>query len=287
MDSFGLQCFVEVVRTGGFSKAASSLYRTQPAISQQIKGLEKELGLSLIDRSKKKIALTQSGQLLYKNAVQLLESMDNIKNVLTRGAQEPSGTLTIATNLSLINNYLPRIIGSYQVKYPQVKIVFLSRRSEGIAHAILEGNANIGIGYLLHKNMRIASKTIFKSPFMYVACKDQFPGTADLTSSDLRKHPFIHFESKTDMRSYIEHTKKLTWLPKKGIELPSIESILHYVKHGLGFSIIPEFALSEYWRKELTIRPMPPFMQPLNINLYTHPKRPLPPAAQAFIKLLF
>ncbi len=148
MDFFSLRCFVEVARSGSFTRAADLLGRTQPAISQQITGLEQDLDTSLLDRTRKQIRLTESGQRLFDEAIQLLERFDALPQVVADDQRPLDGTLTIASNLTLINLMLPDIIGRFRKEHPAVRISLSNGTSSGIARDVAEGRADLGLGYL-------------------------------------------------------------------------------------------------------------------------------------------
>lgn len=283
MEYFSLKCFIEVVRTGSFSKAAHKLFRTQPAISLQIRKLEKELKQPLFDRYKKHIVLTEKGELLYEKAKDLLERLDDLKRLTCHAATEPLGPLTIATNLSLINNLLPPVIGEFHKKYPQVKVILLNLKSKDISMAILEGNADLGIGYLLKNHPEITPVKIKSAHFLLVNKKGLLE---KLSIKDAFGEKFVHFEAGTELRSYIEKHLEIKPALSIPMELPSIESILHYVEQGLGFSILPDFSIANHWGKKIGIKQLQHLIPPIDICAYKHQKRILPKAAEKFLEIL-
>lgn len=281
MDYFSLKCFVEVARRGSFSKAADKLFRTQPAISLQIRKLEKELKQPLLDRFKKRISLTEQGKILYEQAGDLLDRLDDVKRLTSKGKTEPQGTLTIATNLCLINNFLPPIIGEFHEKYPHVKLSLLNLKSKDIGASLLEGTADLGIGYLLKGYPEITKIHIKKASFLLVSRK----GLAkEIPLKEAFKKPFVHFEAGVDLRSYIEQQlrQELAII----LELPSIESLLNYVYQGFGYSIVPDFSLSDYWNGKIAAKQLHNLIPPLDICAYTHKKRILSKATEKFLEIL-
>jgi len=281
MEYFSLKCFIEVVRTGSFSKAAHKLFRTQPAISLQIRKLEKELKQPLLDRYKKHIVLTEKGKFLYEQSKELLDRLDDLKRLTSRAATEPQGPLTIATNLSLINNLLPPVIGEFHKRYPQVKVVLLNLKSKDIAAAILEGNADLGVGYLLEKQRIIESIKIRSANFFLINKRG-----ASKNIKDILTGPFVHFEAGVELRSYIEKHLKIKPTLTVAMELPSIESILHYVEHGFGWSVLPDFSIADYWTKRIEAKQLRYLIPPIDICAYVHLKRILPKAAEKFLEIL-
>jgi DNA-binding transcriptional LysR family regulator len=284
MDYFGLKCFVEVVRCKSFSKAARKLFRSQPAISIQLKKLEKELKQPLIDRYKKKISLTEAGKILYPDALELLERIEDVKRLASHSVSQPEGELAIATNLSLINNFLPPFVGEFHLRYPKVRISLKNLTSKGIAEQILEGNAELGLGFLPERIPEIKNTKIMSSQFL-LACKKE-PAWEKKTFSQIREGACIHFEPGIDLRGYIEQSLGLKNPLNITMELPSVESILQYVRSGLGFTILPEFALTAEWKNKLSTRNISGLIPAIEITASTHKKRILSRSAQEFLKIL-
>lgn len=282
MEFFSLKCFVEVVRQGSFSKAADKLFRTQPAISLQIRKLEQELKQPLLDRYRKQITLTEAGQILYKNTKELLERIEDVKRLASLSISEPEGEITIASNLSLINNFLPPFISELHRKHPKVKIKFLNVTSKKLETDILEGNAEVGIGFPVKPNPEIKAQKILESEFILTA-KDSAQAKQPLDK--ILEGPCVHFEAEIELRQYIEHNLKTKRALKVSLELPSIESILNYVHAGLGYSILPDFTISGHWRKDLAVKKIPG-LPPLAIFAYTRRKRLLSKAAEKFLEII-
>jgi len=282
MDYFSLKCFVEVVRQGSFSKAADKLFRTQPAVSLQIRKLEQELKQPLLDRYRKQITLTEAGQILYKDAQELIERIEDVKRLASHSISEPEGELTIASNLSLINNFLPPFISEFHCRYPKVKITFLNVTGKRLVKDILEGNAELGLGFLVGINPKIKAWKILKSEFVLIT-KDSTQ--AKQPFDKILKSPCVHFEAGIELRQYIEENLGPKRALKVTIELPSIESILNYVHAKLGYSVLPDFTISNHWRKDLAIKKIPA-IHPLVIFAYTREKRILSKAAEKFLEIL-
>jgi DNA-binding transcriptional LysR family regulator len=284
MDYFGLKCFVEVVRCKSFSKAAQKLFRSQPAISIQLKNLEKELRQPLIDRYKKKISLTEAGKLLYPDALELLERIEDVKRLASHSVSQPEGELAIASNLSLINNFLPPFIGEFHLRYPKVRISLKNLTAKGIAEQILEGNVELGLGFLPERIPEIENTKIMSSQFLLICKKG--PAWEKKTFSQIRESACLHFEAGIDLRGYIGQSLG----PKNALnitmELPSIESLLQYVKSGLGFTILPEFAVTAEWKNKLSTRNISGLIPAIEITASIHKKRILSKSAREFLKIL-
>ena len=121
MDQKQLAYFVSVAKYRNFSRAAQDFYLTQPAISHQIKMLEKELETELFVRNTKKVALTDSGELFLEDAKIILDAMDQAKQKLSLAKEHPS-VLRISHLSAPTHQFLPDVVNQFHILYPHVKI---------------------------------------------------------------------------------------------------------------------------------------------------------------------
>ena len=121
MDQKQLAYFVSVAKYRNFSRAAQDFYLTQPAISHQIKMLEKELETELFVRNTKKVALTDSGELFLEDAKIILDAMDQAKQKLSLAKEHPS-VLRISHLSAPTHQFLPDVVNQFHIRYPHVKI---------------------------------------------------------------------------------------------------------------------------------------------------------------------
>src|SRR5699024_5278443 len=115
-----LKYFIAIVEENSFSAAARKLHMTQPPLSQQLKLLEEELNVSLIERTTKKILPTKAGDLLYKRAKEILNLIDITSDEVKELRDGISGTLAIGTLTSLASELLPDKIKTFKQQYPKV-----------------------------------------------------------------------------------------------------------------------------------------------------------------------
>ena len=286
MDLFSLRCFVAVARAGSFSRAAHELYRTQPAVSLQVRKLEEELGQPLFDRTRRSPVMTDVGRALLAGARDLLERLEALPGQVAASAAEPTGTLAIASNLSLISHFLPPAIREFHRAYPRVRLRLLNRTARGIARAVEEGEADAGVGFLLEEHPDVAGTVLHRSPLVLVAPRDEAAGKRRPSLDEILSGPMVHFEEGVDLRRHLERALAGRRSLEPVIELPSIESILLFVGYGFGSSILPDFAISEHWRRTLTVRGLGRSLEPLEIHSCVHVRHALSRAAAAFLTLV-
>jgi DNA-binding transcriptional LysR family regulator len=125
MDFDQLHTFLEIVRLGSFSRAAESCYRSQPAVSAQIRQLEEELGTRLFDRVASRVSLTAAGKRFADYARELLELRRAAMQEMREMNVVPRGELVIAANEASCLYILPGVFGDFKRKYPDVQISIL------------------------------------------------------------------------------------------------------------------------------------------------------------------
>ena len=123
MDLDQLHTFLEIVRLKSFSKAAQTCFRTQPAVSAQVRQLEQELNTSLFERLGTKIALTAAGRIFADYAEQILELRRRAQNQINELERVPRGELVIAANEATCIYVLPRVFSEYKKRFPNVQIL--------------------------------------------------------------------------------------------------------------------------------------------------------------------
>ncbi len=235
MDFFSLRCFVEIVRSGGFTRASESLGRTQPAISSQVRKLEDELGGPLFDRSSPSLAMTDRGRRLFPRAERLLEEVGDLEREIAAEERYPRGRVSIAAGIAVIEGMLPPILSSFRMRYPLVRLSLMNRPGEGIYRALADGRADLGIGYLLGGRARVAGVTIARLRFFLVR-KRARKGSAAGSAERLLSEPLLLLEKGLDLRNYVEG--RLGPLASS-LELPSAESLLCYAERGFGPALVP------------------------------------------------
>jgi DNA-binding transcriptional LysR family regulator len=235
VDFFSLRCFVEIARAGGFTRASESLGRTQPALSFQMRKLEEELGGPLFDRSASSLALTERGRVLFPRAERLLEEANDLEREVSSGDERPRGRVALAAGLTVIEGYLPPILSDFRAAHPLVRLSLLNRPAEGMYRALVDGRADLALGWLLGGRPRIEGTTLGKMRFYYVSRKGREQQAAE-GAKKLLSAPLLAFEKGSDIRNYIEG--RIGPL-EPSLELPSALTILRYAARGFGPAIVP------------------------------------------------
>jgi DNA-binding transcriptional LysR family regulator len=232
--------FYEVAVCRSFTIAAERLFRTQPAISTQVRLLEEELGQKLFDRIGKKISLTQAGELLFGYADRLLQLHDEAKLAITELNASPRGKVHIGANESTCIYVLPQIFALYTSKYPDVQISIYRNFSKKVLDKVLGNQLDFGIVTLPvnHRDLQIIpiaedQMGLITSPEHPLSIKNS------VRLEEVIPYPIIFHKVGTTR----ERLKKIfghQWDKLNiSMELASIETIKKFVSIGMGISIVP------------------------------------------------
>ena len=148
MDLDQLHTFLEIVRLKSFSKAAQTCYRTQPAISAQVRQLEQELNTTLFERLGTKIALTAAGKIFAGYAEQILDLRRRAQDTINELERVPRGELVIAANEATCIYVLPVVFSEYKKKFPNVQLSVDRSYGSRVVDAVLDNLADFGITQL-------------------------------------------------------------------------------------------------------------------------------------------
>ena len=171
--------------------------------------------------------------------------------------------------------------------YPRVRLRLLNLTSRGIARAKEEGAADIGFGFLVEDHPCITVRRLKASHFVLACPRDSaLAQRRRLSLDEILAGPLVHFEEGVELRVHLERSLKGNTSLEPVLELPTIESILWYVRNGFGYSILPEYAVSDYWMGELVVRQLSRWIEPLEICIYLRRKRILSSAAAKLLELL-
>lgn len=158
MDLDQLHTFLEIVRLKSFSKAAQTCYRTQPAISAQVRQLEQELNTTLFERLGTKIALTMAGRIFAEYAEQILALRRRAQDSINELEKVPRGELMIAANEATCIYVLPVVFAEFKKRFPNVQLLVDRSYGARVVQAVLENQADFGITQLpiTEKKLQVA-----------------------------------------------------------------------------------------------------------------------------------
>ena len=288
MDFDHLVTFVEIAKQGSFSRAGQKLFRSQPAVSAQIRLLEQEYGQKLFDRVGKSIQLTSAGEALLEYAGKLLTLRNESLRAVADQASSPRGTLAIGANEATCLYVLPDIFAEYHRLYPYVQISIYRNFSHKVIEKVENGSIDVGIVTLPVKSPSLRVHPIFRDRIMLMTSPfNALAKMKSVTSAQIAEQPLI-FPKTGFMRQV--HDKLLRPFRSRlhiTMELPSVGMIKRFVAAGLGVSLISESFVRDEVRagkaKLISVSDMDVWRE---LGVVYRRDRTLPRSALAFVNMV-
>ena len=148
MDFDQLETFLEVVRLSSFSRAAEKRFRTQPAISSQIRLLEEEVGAKLLDRSGGKVSITASGKIFHNYAEESVRARKAMMVEIAETERVPRGEIVVGANEGTCLHILPEVFAQFTRQYPSVSVGIKRADYSRILESVTDNSVDFGVGSL-------------------------------------------------------------------------------------------------------------------------------------------
>lgn len=275
--------FVKTVDTGSFTKAAESLNYAQSSISKMIADLEKEWGISLLERNKKGVSLTSTGKQILPYARKILSDFEEMQQKVDAINGIQTGIVRIGTFSSVAINWLPDIFAKFQQDYPGIDYEMLLGDYDEVERWIDEGRVDCGFLRLPsdhHFDVISLKQDEYKAvlPLDHPLAKKKF-----LDYEDLNGQPFLLLErgGKTEVSELLEKNHAH---PKIRFTTWEDYAIMAMVEKGLGIGVLPEMILKRF-PYQIAIRSFKnPYFREIGLAMKDRTK--LTPAAWKFIEYL-
>ncbi|MGH9622805.1 MAG: LysR family transcriptional regulator [Bryobacteraceae bacterium] len=249
MDLDQLHTFLEIVRLKSFSKAAQTCYRTQPAISAQVRQLEQELNAALFDRLGTRISLTPAGRIFAEHAEQILALRRRAQDVINELEKVPRGELLIAANEATCIYVLPHVFAEFKRRFPNVQMLVDRAYGSRIVQAVLDNVADFGFTQLPVQEKRLQAVKIHSDEIkLLVPAGHRLASNQRVTASDLVGEQMLLPKTGRTRSRLNEWLDPVQEELNISMELDSTEMIKHFVMAKLGLS----FLAGSYCREELS-----------------------------------
>ena len=239
MDLDQLHTFLEIVRLKSFSKAAQTCYRTQPAISAQVRQLEQELNTTLFERLGTKIALTTAGRIFAGYCEQILDLRRRAQDAINELERVPRGELVIAANEATCIYVLPQVFSEYKKCFPNVQLLVDRSYGAHVVDAVMDNLADFGITQLPVQDKKLQVAKIHSDEIKLLAPgKHPLAGKKFVVPRDLIDYPLLLPKSgttRTRLNVWLDAVEDQTRI---SMELDSSEMIKRFVMAGLGLSFL-------------------------------------------------
>lgn len=246
MDFDQLEIFLEVARLSSFSRAAEKRFRTQPAISSQIRALEEEVGARLLDRSGGRVSLTAAGKLFFKYSEETIERRKAILTEIAETERVPRGEIVVGANEGTCLHILPEVFAQFKRDYPSVSVSIKRSDYAKILEAILENIVDFGVVSLPVTDNRLEAQMIHRDHLVAITAPHHpLAARKTVTVAEVAEYAMVvpklgHTRDALDVLFYDHHVK-----PNFAMELDSSELLKRFVAAGVGVGFIARSNIEE------------------------------------------
>ena len=287
MDFDQLETFLEVARLSSFSRAAERRFRTQPAISSQIRSIEEEVGAKLLDRGGGRVTLTSAGIVFKKFAEELLESRRCMMATVADTHRVPRGEIVVSANEGTCLHILPEVFAQFKREYPAVAVSVKRSERGRILEDILDNSCDFGVVSMPVKDKRFTVVPIHRDELVVITAPGHhLAGHKSATLADVCEYPLLlpKIGRTRDALNALFEERKLQ--PTISMELDSSELLKRFVAANVGVGFMPRSNVAEdLHAKTLAGLSLADAVIQRDLALVYRKDKALSRAAQAFIDI--
>ncbi len=284
-----MRAFVALAKTGNFTLAAEYLHVTQSALSGLIKEMEQTMGVRVVDRSTRKIALTEIGRELQPLFAKMIDDLDGAMQDIANRTALKKGMVRIAAPQMMACTLLPEVIAAYRRAYPEVQVKLVDCAVESVSSRVFSGEVDFGIGPERDPTTQISAQVLFEMPFVLVFPQDHpLAKREQVAWSDIKDYPFISLQGQFTERLLADMHAAVRDAPlNPANEVTFMTTALAMVSAGLGVTVCLPYAepLVKLYRLHMRLLQEPQLTR--RFFVYSREGRSLSPAADSFIAFLF
>lgn len=240
-----------------FGRAAEASFVSQPTLSTQIKKLEDELGVALVERTPRNVLLTEVGAEIVQRARDVLNEVDQIKAIARRTLDPGSGTLRLGIFPTLGPYLLPHVVSKIRARFPRLEMLLFEEKTEVILRQLREGRLDAGILALPLHDQQLHCEFLFEEPFVVaVPGENSLSARQSLRLEDLAEQSVLLLEDGHCLRDQALEVCQLAGAGEKsGFRATSLETLRQMVAANVGITLLPMLAVK------------PPVAQAENVRL--------------------
>jgi DNA-binding transcriptional LysR family regulator len=251
--------FVAVAEERGFTRAAARLHVVQSGVSAVIKALERELGAELLERTSKRVVLTDAGEALLPRARAALDAVRAARDAVDEVRGGLRGTVRIGTLTSVGMIDVPALLGRFHRLYPDVRLQLAvsSRGSVGLLEGLIDGSIDVAIASVPGRppaGVRVR-QAHHEQLHLVLPEGHRLAEAEEVTIADLVGEAFVDFPEGYGNRFVVDRAFAAAGIQRHvAIQVMDIASAASFVREGLGVSVLPQFAVPD--RRGLVVRPL-------------------------------
>jgi LysR family transcriptional regulator, carnitine catabolism transcriptional activator len=298
IDLHQLRSFVAVATLGNFTRAAERLNLSQPSLSLQIRQLEQAVGLRLLDRSTRSVALTRAGEDFLPAAARLLDDFQSAIGTVADLAARRRGRVAVAVLPSVAAELLPRAIALLRARHPDIVVSLRDDVAEHIPARVRSGEVDFGLGAIDGVDADLSGAPLITDELVAVlprahslangAKTTPFKTTPVKTTwRALARHPFVATSRDSSVRQLTEQAFARNGLRlEPAFEAKYMSTAIGLIAQGLGVGALPSSAVSMVRQAGLAHAEIHGPVMKRRIGIMTRRGRSLSPAAQTLVGML-
>jgi DNA-binding transcriptional LysR family regulator len=279
-----LRYFEAVARHRHFTRAADELHVAQSALSHQIRGLEAELGVELLQRTTRAVALTDAGELVLARARTMLSELAGLRSEIDELRGLLRGHVTVGAHLFGGELDIPAILSKFTRRYPGIEIALREGSARQMVKMLGEGNLDVtfALEYALPpeiERLELSREELAAA----MSPRHALAGSGPLPTAALEGHPLIAFHPGSSTRDIVDAALDAAGIaPRIALESNDFALVRSLVARGVGVALLPRSFLEQPGPR-ITFRPLSPGLH-MTVALWWRRGRRLSPAAQAFVE---
>ncbi|MCD9622898.1 LysR substrate-binding domain-containing protein [Rhabdothermincola salaria] len=237
---------VAVAEHRHFGKAAAASFVSQPTLSTQLKKLEAELGVELVERNPGHITLTRAGELVAERARSILAEADQIRHIAAQARDPESGSIRLGLFPTLAPYLLPHVVGPLHARFPHLELLLVEEKTEVVVERLRDGQLDAGVlalpihEPLLHEELLFSEDFVLAVPAEHPLASD----TGAIESSVLAGEHVLLLEEGHCLRDQALAVCQLNGASERsGFRATSLETLRQMVAAGVGVTLLPELAV--------------------------------------------
>ncbi|HEY3598350.1 MAG TPA: LysR family transcriptional regulator [Paraburkholderia sp.] len=282
-----IRSFVAVAKHRSLTRAAESLFVTQSALSLTIQHLEDDLGVTLFDRSTRRLDLTQAGQEFLPSAERLLQDFDSsIRDMRALGKRE-RGKVGVAAVPSVMALLLPEVVAAYIEIFPDIDLYLREDNSEAVQQRIVSGDVDFGICSPWEHDPELVFEPLFEDSFGVVFAPHHAlaAGEGDLSWEDIAGYRIVGFSPDLGMQHQLSHTAGLSLeVREPRYRVSNTSTIETLVARGVGVSIMSALAAQRAPLDRLSLRLLSKPVLTRTVGVVRRQGKSLSPAALTMLQ---
>jgi LysR family transcriptional regulator, low CO2-responsive transcriptional regulator len=249
MDFDQLTSFLEVAKHSSFSKAAERCFRTQPAISSQIRALEEEVGAKLFDRSGAKVTLTVAGKAFQAYAEEALRSLKSVKTTIAEMERTPRGEIVVGANEATCLYILPEVFADFKRQYPKVSVSIQRAETAKTLESVIDQTVDFGVVSMPVKDSRLAAIPIHHDELVLITSPGHpLARLSQARLEEVAKYPLVLPKLGRTRDAIDEVFQDAELKPHVSMELDSSELLKRFVAADVGIGFVARSNISDELR---------------------------------------